>query len=79
MPTTARLPVALSTLLAAVGLVAALRGAPLTDTPEIHLQLGKLLYAEARYGEALTAFRTALASADGRARVAARVDRKSVV
>ncbi|HNV03720.1 MAG TPA: aspartyl protease family protein [Vicinamibacterales bacterium] len=73
MPTTARLPVALSTLLAAVGLVAALRGAPLTDTPEIHLQLGKLLYAEARYGEALAAFRTALASAEGRARVEARV------
>lgn len=73
MPAAARLPLALLTLLSAVGFFAAAGGTALSETPEIHLQLGRLLYAEARYGEALAAFRTALASAEGRVRVAARV------
>jgi len=72
MPAGARAPLALLTLTAAVGFLVSVEGSS-PSTPEIQVQLGKLLYAEARYGEALTAFRSALASAGGRLRLAARI------
>jgi hypothetical protein len=40
---------ALFTLLVAVGLVLAVEAVAPTDTPEIQLQLGNLLYADGRF------------------------------
>jgi predicted aspartyl protease len=73
MPVSARPPLALLTLLVAIGLIAALGAFSPSDTPEIQLQLGKLLYAEGRYGEALTAFQVAVGSTESRVRVPARI------
>ena len=57
MPAGARPPLALSTLLVAVGLVMAAQAFTQSDTPEIQLQLGKLLYADGRFSEALDGLR----------------------
>jgi len=43
-----------------------------TDTPEIQLQLGNLLYADGRFSEALTAYEHAVGSPEARVRVPAR-------
>jgi Flp pilus assembly protein TadD/predicted aspartyl protease len=64
---------ALLTLLVAVGLVMAVQAFTPTDTPEIQLQLGKLLYADGRFSEALTAYEHALGSPEPRVRVPARI------
>lgn len=69
----ARPPLALLTLLAAIGLLVAVEAVSTSDTPEIQLQLGKLLYAEGRFSEALTAFQHAVGSDEARVRVPARM------
>ncbi|MCX6552370.1 MAG: aspartyl protease family protein, partial [Acidobacteria bacterium] len=68
----ARPPLALLTLLVAVGLLAGVDAFSPSDAPDIQLQLGNLLVAEGRFGEATTAFRRALASEELRVRVPAR-------
>ena len=73
MPAGARPPLALLTLLVAVGLVMAAQAFTQTDTPEIQLQLGKLLYADGRFSEALTAYEHAVGSPEPRVRVPARI------
>jgi len=73
MPVGARPPLALFTLLAAVGLAMAVGAASPPDTPEIQLQLGNLLYADGRFSEALTAFEQAVGSTEARVRVPARI------
>ncbi len=73
MPASARPPLALLTLLVAVGLVVAVEAFSPNDTPEIQLQLGNLLYADGRYSEALTAFELAVGSPESRVRVPARI------
>jgi len=73
MPASARPPVALLTLLVAAGLLTAVQGFTPPDTPDIQLQLGRLLYVEGRYREALTAFQHAVGSAEPRVRVPARI------
>jgi Flp pilus assembly protein TadD/predicted aspartyl protease len=73
MPAGARPPLALLTLLAAVGLVMAVQALSPTDTPEIQLQLGNLLYADGRFSEALTAYEQAVASPEPRLRNPARI------
>jgi predicted aspartyl protease len=64
---------ALLTLLVAVGLVMAVQAFSPSDTPEIQLQLGNLLYADGRFSEALTAFEHAVGSPEPRVRVPARI------
>ena len=74
MAASARPPLALLTLLAAVGLVLAVDAfSPPPDTPEIQLQLGNLLYADGRFSEALTAYEFAAGSPEARVRVPARI------
>jgi Flp pilus assembly protein TadD/predicted aspartyl protease len=73
MPASARPPLALLLLLAAVGLVVAVEAFTPTDTPEIQLQLGNLLYADGRFSEALTAYEHAVGSTEPRVREAARI------
>jgi Tfp pilus assembly protein PilF/predicted aspartyl protease len=73
MPVSARPPLALFTLLVAVGLVVAVEALTPSDTPEIQLQLGNLLYADGRFSEAVTAFQQAVASPEARVRVPARI------
>jgi Flp pilus assembly protein TadD/predicted aspartyl protease len=73
MPVGARPPLALLTLLVAIGLFVAVDAFSPSETAEIQLQLGKLLYAEGRFTEALTAFQHALGSDDARVRVPARI------
>ena len=73
MPAGARPPLALLTLLVAVGLVMAAQAFTQTDTPEIQLQLGRLLYADGRFSEALTAYEHAVGSPEPRVRVPARI------
>lgn len=68
----ARPRLALMTILAALALLAGVHASTPTDTPDIQLQLGRLLYAEGRYSEALTAFQHALGSEEARVRVPAR-------
>ena len=68
----ARPRLALMTILAALALLAGVHASAPTDTPDIQLQLGRLLYAEGRYSEALTAFQHALTSEEARVRVPAR-------
>jgi Flp pilus assembly protein TadD/predicted aspartyl protease len=60
-------------LLVAVGLVVAVEALAPTDTPEIQLQLGHLLYADGRFSEALTAYEQAVGSPESRVRHPARV------
>jgi Flp pilus assembly protein TadD/predicted aspartyl protease len=64
---------ALLSLLAAVGLVVAVEAFTPTDTPEIQLQLGHLLYADGRFSEALTAYELAVGSTEPRVRETARL------
>ena len=73
MPAGARPPLALLTLLVAVGLVMAVNAFSPPDTPEIQLQLGNLLYADGRFSEALTAYEHAVGSPEPRVRVPARI------
>ena len=73
MPAGARPPLALLTLLVAVGLVMAVNAFSPPDTPEIQLQLGHLLYADGRFSEALTAYEHAVGSPEPRVRVPARI------
>jgi Flp pilus assembly protein TadD/predicted aspartyl protease len=73
MPAGARPPLALLTLLVAVGLVMAAQAFTQSDTPEIQLQLGRLLYADGRFSEALTAYEHAVGSPEPRVRVPARI------
>jgi Tfp pilus assembly protein PilF/predicted aspartyl protease len=73
MPASARPPLALLSLLVAVGLVVAVEAFSPSDTPEIQLQLGNLLYADGRYSEALTAFEQAVGASESRIRHPARV------
>jgi Flp pilus assembly protein TadD len=73
MPASARPPLALLSLLAAVGLVVAVEAFSPTDTPEIQLQLGNLLYADGRFSEALTAYEQAVVSPEPRVRAQARI------
>ena len=68
----ARPRLALVTILVALAFLVAVDASSPTDTPDIQLQLGKLLYAEGRYLEALTAFQHALQSDEARVRVPAR-------
>lgn len=68
----ARPRLALITILAAVSFLVAVEAKAPTDTPDIQLQLGKLLYAEGRYREALAAFQHAVRSDEARVRVPAR-------
>ena len=68
----ARPRTALITILVALAFLVAVDASSPTDTPDIQLQLGKLLYAEGRYSEALTAFQQALRSDEARVRVPAR-------
>ena len=72
MPVGARPPLALLTLLTAIGLLVAVEAFSPSETPEIQLQLGRLLYTEGRFSEARTAFQHALASDEARVRVPAR-------
>ena len=69
----ARSRLALVTLTVAIGLFVAVGASTPTDTPEIQLQLGRLLYNEGRFSEALTAFRFAAESEETRIRVPARM------
>ena len=73
MPASARPPLALLTLFVAIGLVMAVEAVAPTDTPEIQLQLGNLLYADGRFSEAVTAFEHAVGSPEPRVRVPARI------
>jgi tetratricopeptide (TPR) repeat protein/predicted aspartyl protease len=74
MPASARPPLALLTLFAAVGLVMAVEAfSPQQDSPEIQLQLGNLLYADGRFSESLTAYEQAVGSPDPRVRMPARI------
>jgi Flp pilus assembly protein TadD/predicted aspartyl protease len=73
MPVGARPPLALLSLLAAVGLVVAVEAFSPADTPEIQLQLGNLLYADGRFSEALTAYEQAVGSPEPRVRAQARI------
>jgi Flp pilus assembly protein TadD/predicted aspartyl protease len=73
MPAGARPHLALLSLLAAVGLVVAAEAVSPTDTPEIQLQLGNLLYADGRFSEALTAYEQAVVSPEARVRAQARL------
>ena len=74
MPASARPPLALFTLLAAVGLVMAVEAfSPPQAAPEIQLQLGDLLYADGRFSEALTAYEHAVGSPEPRVRFPARI------
>jgi Flp pilus assembly protein TadD len=73
MPAGARPHLALLTLLVAVGLVMAVQAFSPTDTPEIQLQLGNLLYADGRFSEALAAYEQAVAAPEPRLRVPARI------
>ena len=73
MPAGARPPLALISLLVAVALVVAAEAFSPADTPDIQLQLGRLLYAEGRYSEARTAFQSAADSPETRVRVPARI------
>ncbi len=73
MPASARPPLALLTALVAVLLFVAVEAFSPPDTPDIQLQLGRLLYAEGRYGEALTAFQSAVGSQETRVRLPARI------
>src|SRR5512137_222966 len=73
MPASARPPMALLSLFVAVGLVVAVEAFSPSDTPEIQLQLGNLLYADGRYSEALTAYEQAVGSSESRVRNPARV------
>jgi Flp pilus assembly protein TadD/predicted aspartyl protease len=63
---------ALITILVALAFLVGVDASTPTDTPDVQLQLGKLLYAEGRYSEALTAFQQALRSGEARVRVPAR-------
>jgi predicted aspartyl protease len=72
MPVRARPSLPLCTLLVAIGLFVAVDAFSPSDTPEIQLQLGRMLYAEGRFSEALTAFQRGLASDEARVRVPAR-------
>jgi predicted aspartyl protease/cytochrome c-type biogenesis protein CcmH/NrfG len=60
-------------LLTALPLVVGTQGVPPSDNVEIQLQLGALLYSEARYSEALDAFQRAEPRAQGEARQSARM------
>jgi len=73
MPAGARPPLALLAVFVTVGLVMAVEAFTPTDTPEIQLQLGNLLYADGRFSEALTAYERAVGSAEPRVRVPARI------
>ena len=73
MPVGARPPLALLTLLVALGLFVAVGAISPSDTPEIQLQLGQLLFADGRYSEALTAFEHAAGSTEPAVRVPARI------
>ena len=73
MPAGARPPLALLAVFVTVGLVMAVEAFTPTDTPEIQLQLGNLLYADGRFSEALTAYEHAVGSAEPRVRVPARI------
>jgi tetratricopeptide (TPR) repeat protein len=55
-----RFAVAVSALVAAVCLVARVDGAPQSESVEIQLQLGDVLYGEGRYRESLEAFQNAV-------------------
>jgi predicted aspartyl protease len=68
----ARPRLALVTILVALGFLVSVDAFSPADTPEIQLQLGRLLYAEGRYGEALTAFQHAVVADEARVRVPAR-------
>lgn len=65
-----RVVLSLVAMLSALPLVI---GAQQSDTAEIQLQLGSLLYSDARYSEALDAFQRAVPLAEGGARVRARM------
>lgn len=73
MPASARPHLAMLALLVAVGLVAAVEALAPTDTPEIQLQLGHLLYGDGRFSEALTAYEQAVGSTEPRVRHPARL------
>ena len=73
MPAGARPPLALLAVFVTVGLVMAVEAFTPSDTPEIQLQLGNLLYADGRFSEALTAYERAVGSAEPRVRVPARI------
>jgi len=73
MPAGARPPLALLAVFVTVGLVMAVEAFTPSDTPEIQLQLGSLLYADGRFSEALTAYEHAVGSAEPRVRVPARI------
>jgi predicted aspartyl protease len=73
MPVGARPPLALLTLLVAAGLIVAVGAFTPSETPEIQLQLGNLLYADGRFSEALTAYELAIGSTEPRVRVPARI------
>ena len=73
MPAGVRPPLALFPLFVAVGLVVAVEAFTPTDTPEIQLQLGTLLYADGRFSEALTAYEQAVVSPEPRVRAQARL------
>jgi len=73
MPAGARPSLALLAVFVTVGLVMAVEAFTPSDTPEIQLQLGNLLYADGRFSEALTAYEHAVGSAEPRVRVPARI------
>ena len=69
----ARPRLALITVLVALGFLVSVDAFSPSDTPDIQLQLGQLLFAESRYTEALTAFQRAVVSEEPRVRVPARI------